>query len=72
SRSTSQFREIHPIIRAPVHSDAIGALAAVRPGIVLSGGRDKLLALHNMDTGKCILRWYGHEKEVTKVTYMRK
>ncbi|VDN88809.1 unnamed protein product, partial [Brugia pahangi] len=67
SRSTSQFREIHPTIRAPVHSDAIGALAPVRPGMVLSGGRDKLIALNNMDTGKCILRWYGHEKEVTKV-----
>lgn len=41
-RSSSQVREIRPIIRAPVHSDAIGALAPVRPGIVLSGGRDKV------------------------------
>nr|CDP97636.2 Bm5567 [Brugia malayi] len=72
SRSTSQFREIHPTIRAPVHSDAIGALAPVRPGMVLSGGRDKLIALNNMDTGKCILRWYGHEKEVTKISYQNK
>ncbi|MCP9261559.1 WD repeat-containing protein 31 [Dirofilaria immitis] len=62
-------KDINPIIHAPVHSDAIGALAPVRPGIVLSGGRDKLIALNNIDTGKCILRWYGHEKEVTKIAY---
>ncbi|OZC11879.1 WD domain, G-beta repeat protein [Onchocerca flexuosa] len=69
SRSSSEIREKHPIIRAPVHTDAIGALATVRPGIVLSGGRDKLIALNNTDTGKCLLRWHGHEKEVTKIGY---
>ncbi|KAM3719564.1 WD repeat-containing protein [Dirofilaria immitis] len=69
SRSISHVKDINPIIHAPVHSDAIGALAPVRPGIVLSGGRDKLIALNNIDTGKCILRWYGHEKEVTKIAY---
>lgn len=33
---------MRPVIRAPVHTDAIGALATVRPGIVLSGGRDRV------------------------------
>lgn len=33
---------MQPTIHVPVHSDAIGALAPVRPGIVLSGGRDKV------------------------------
>lgn len=42
SRSLSEIKEKRPIVRAPVHSDAIGALATVRPGIVLSGGRDKV------------------------------
>uniref|UniRef100_A0A915PNQ8 Anaphase-promoting complex subunit 4 WD40 domain-containing protein n=1 Tax=Setaria digitata TaxID=48799 RepID=A0A915PNQ8_9BILA len=69
SKSSSQMKTGRPIIRAPVHNDAIGALAPVRPGIVLSGGRDKLLALNNTDTGKCVLRWYGHEKEITKIAY---
>ncbi|VDN43910.1 unnamed protein product [Gongylonema pulchrum] len=67
-RSASNINEKYPTVRAAVHSDAIGALAPVRPGMILSGGRDKLIALNNTDTGECVLRWYGHEKEVTKVT----
>lgn len=29
-------------MRPAVHSDAIGALASIRPGMILSGGRDKV------------------------------
>uniref|UniRef100_A0A9J2Q506 Anaphase-promoting complex subunit 4 WD40 domain-containing protein n=2 Tax=Ascaris TaxID=6251 RepID=A0A9J2Q506_ASCLU len=68
-RSSTGYMDKHPIIRNPVHSDAVGALAPVRPGMVISGSRDKVIALNNIDTGECVLRWYGHEKEVTKLIY---
>ncbi|VDN06973.1 unnamed protein product [Thelazia callipaeda] len=70
-RSISHGKEKHLIIRTPTHTDAIGALAPVRSGMVLSGGRDKLIALNNTDTGECVLRWYGHKKEVTKLAFER-
>ncbi|KHN83694.1 WD repeat-containing protein 31 [Toxocara canis] len=68
-RSSTNYMDKHPIMRNPVHSDAVGALAPVRPGMVISGSRDKVIALNNYDTGECVLRWYGHEKEVTKLVY---
>ncbi|VDM49251.1 unnamed protein product [Toxocara canis] len=68
-RSSTNYMDKHPIMRNPVHSDAVGALAPVRPGMVISGSRDKVIALNNIDTGECVLRWYGHEKEVTKLVY---
>ncbi|MFH4977954.1 hypothetical protein AB6A40_004663 [Gnathostoma spinigerum] len=71
TKSTSSPTQVNkrPIIRPAIHGDAIGALAAVRPGMVISGGRDKLIALNNIDTGECPLRWHGHDKEITKVAY---
>uniref|UniRef100_A0A914S3T5 WD_REPEATS_REGION domain-containing protein n=1 Tax=Parascaris equorum TaxID=6256 RepID=A0A914S3T5_PAREQ len=49
-RSPTGYMDKHPIIRNPVHSDAVGALATVRPGMVISGSRDKVIALNNIDT----------------------
>uniref|UniRef100_A0A0K0DHV5 WD_REPEATS_REGION domain-containing protein n=1 Tax=Angiostrongylus cantonensis TaxID=6313 RepID=A0A0K0DHV5_ANGCA len=37
--------------------------------MVITGSRDKSLALNNVDTGECITRWIGHDAEVTKLAY---
>nr|CDJ92063.1 WD40 repeat domain containing protein [Haemonchus contortus] len=58
-----------PVTRPPVHTDSITAMAVVRPGMVITGSRDKSLALNNVDTGECVTRWIGHNAEVTKVAY---
>ncbi|TMS35538.1 hypothetical protein L596_002920 [Steinernema carpocapsae] len=69
SPSHPSYFDRHPVIRKSVHVDSIGALAPVRPGMVLTGSRDKVIALNNVDTGECVMKWFGHEKEVTKVQY---
>ncbi|VDL74811.1 unnamed protein product [Nippostrongylus brasiliensis] len=58
-----------PLIRPAIHFDSITAMAVVRPGMVITGSRDKTLALNNVDTGECVTRWIGHDAEVTKVAY---
>ncbi|CAJ0607280.1 unnamed protein product [Cylicocyclus nassatus] len=58
-----------PLIRPAIHSDSITALAVVRPGMVITGSRDKKVALNNVDTGECITMWEGHDGEVTKLAY---
>jgi len=58
-----------PIIRPPIHSDSINTLAALRPGVILSGSSDRTIIAHNLDTGECLHKWTGHEKEITKVIY---
>lgn len=58
-----------PLIRAAVHTDSIPTMAVVRPGMVITGSRDKSLSLNNVDTGECVTRWVGHEAEITKVAY---
>uniref|UniRef100_A0A914DFL1 Uncharacterized protein n=1 Tax=Acrobeloides nanus TaxID=290746 RepID=A0A914DFL1_9BILA len=68
SRSIT-FMEKHPIIRTPVHNDNINCLAGIRSGMVVSCSADKTIVLNNIDTGECVLRWTGHEKEVSKVIY---
>ncbi|KAI1712480.1 WD repeat-containing protein 31 [Ditylenchus destructor] len=57
------------IIRPAVHLEAINWLAAVRTGMVISASSDKTIVLNNLDTGACVMRWRGHEREVTKVIY---
>lgn len=57
-----------PTIRKALHTDSINSLAAVRPGLVISGSSDKSVIAHNLDTGECIQQWTGHAKEVTKVS----
>ena len=37
--------------------------------MLVSCSSDKTIALNNMDTGACLTRWRGHEREVTKVVY---
>ncbi|KAK5971014.1 hypothetical protein GCK32_001792 [Trichostrongylus colubriformis] len=46
-----------PVTRPPIHTDSITAMAVVRPGMVITGSRDKTLALNNVDTGECVTRW---------------
>ncbi|KJH41878.1 WD domain, G-beta repeat protein [Dictyocaulus viviparus] len=58
-----------PLIRPAIHSDSISAMVVVRPGMVITGSRDKSLALNNVDTGECITRWTGHDAEVTKLAF---
>ncbi|VDN51721.1 unnamed protein product [Dracunculus medinensis] len=69
-RASTRSYVKYPVMRPAVHSDAIGALASIRPGMILSGGRDKIISLNNIDTGECVLKWFGHEKEVTKVIFL--
>ncbi|KAL3108479.1 hypothetical protein niasHT_015401 [Heterodera trifolii] len=64
-------RRRHPIVRPTVHLDTVNWLSSVRPEIVISCSSDKSIALHNIDTGACLTRWRGHQKEVTKVMYKR-
>uniref|UniRef100_A0A0N5B3B8 WD_REPEATS_REGION domain-containing protein n=1 Tax=Strongyloides papillosus TaxID=174720 RepID=A0A0N5B3B8_STREA len=52
-----------------VHKGTVGCLVSVRTGMYISGGADSSLALHNIDTGACTLKWIGHTNEVTKVAY---
>uniref|UniRef100_A0A915DTT7 Uncharacterized protein n=1 Tax=Ditylenchus dipsaci TaxID=166011 RepID=A0A915DTT7_9BILA len=58
-----------PIIRPAVHLEAINWLAAVRSGMVLSCSSDNTIVLNNIDTGACVFRWRGHQREITKTIY---
>ncbi|CAD5209811.1 unnamed protein product [Bursaphelenchus okinawaensis] len=66
---TTQIFRKEPQIRPTLHRESINTLATVRPGIVISGSSDRNVIVHNMDTGECVNKWSGHEKEVTKVVY---
>ncbi|KAI6184796.1 WD repeat-containing protein 31 [Aphelenchoides bicaudatus] len=68
-RCTSMVFNRQPTIRPALHSESINALAPLRPGVVISGSSDKTIIAHNLDTGECLHKWTGHEKEVTKVIY---
>uniref|UniRef100_A0A183CDE7 WD_REPEATS_REGION domain-containing protein n=1 Tax=Globodera pallida TaxID=36090 RepID=A0A183CDE7_GLOPA len=57
--------------RPAVHLDTINWLTSVRPEMVISCSSDKSIALNNIDTGACLMRWRGHEREVSKVVYKR-
>ncbi|XP_064616599.1 WD repeat-containing protein 31-like isoform X2 [Liolophura sinensis] len=63
--SSPSATEFHPHI----HEDAVTAVAAVRPGVCLSGSKDKAVILYDFNSHQELQRWLGHEKEVTKVLY---
>uniref|UniRef100_A0A0K0EA73 WD_REPEATS_REGION domain-containing protein n=1 Tax=Strongyloides stercoralis TaxID=6248 RepID=A0A0K0EA73_STRER len=63
------FLEKKTFFTPSVHEGTVGCLAAVRPGMVISGGSDSVISLNNIDTGKCVLKWLGHLNEITKVGY---
>lgn len=57
--------------RTAVHRDAIGALASVRPGMVLSGGRDKVQIKHynscsKLNIGLQLIKF--NQQKNTKIT----
>ncbi|KAK7487407.1 hypothetical protein BaRGS_00021369 [Batillaria attramentaria] len=55
--------------RPSVHSDAVVSLAAIQPGLCLSGSKDKSVALYDYQNSRLEDRWTGHEREITKVCY---
>ncbi|XP_042691804.1 WD repeat-containing protein 31 [Centrocercus urophasianus] len=55
-------------LHSPAHSDAVTCVAAVRPELCVSGGKDKSVAVCNWRSGAVLGRFISHEHEVTKVT----
>uniref|UniRef100_A0A8C5JSV5 WD repeat domain 31 n=1 Tax=Junco hyemalis TaxID=40217 RepID=A0A8C5JSV5_JUNHY len=53
---------------SPAHSDAVTSVAALKPDLCVSGGRDKSVAVSSWRSGAALRRFTGHEREVTKVT----
>ncbi|KFW68735.1 WD repeat-containing protein 31 [Pygoscelis adeliae] len=52
----------------PAHTDAVTSVAALKPDLCVSGGRDKSVAVCSWRSGAALRRFVGHEREVTKVT----
>ncbi|NXI61939.1 WDR31 protein, partial [Anseranas semipalmata] len=52
----------------PVHADAVTSVAALKPDLCVSGGKDKSVVVCNWRSGAMLRRFIGHEHEVTKVT----
>ncbi|NWR18189.1 WDR31 protein, partial [Emberiza fucata] len=50
------------------HTDAVTSVAALKPDLCVSGGRDKSVAVSSWRSGAALRRFTGHEREVTKVT----
>ncbi|XP_072208955.1 WD repeat-containing protein 31 isoform X2 [Excalfactoria chinensis] len=55
-------------LHSPVHRDAVTCVAAVRPELCVSGGKDKSVAVCDWRSGAVLGRFISHEHEVTKVT----
>ncbi|XP_032564206.1 WD repeat-containing protein 31 isoform X6 [Chiroxiphia lanceolata] len=53
---------------SPAHTDAVTSVAALKPDLCVSGGRDKSVAVCSWRSGAALRRFVGHEREVTKVT----
>ncbi|XP_069465921.1 WD repeat-containing protein 31 [Ambystoma mexicanum] len=51
----------------PAHNDAVTSVAALKSDLCVSGGKDKAVIVSNWRTGAALTRFFGHEKEVTKV-----
>ncbi|KAK7095092.1 WD repeat-containing protein 31-like [Littorina saxatilis] len=77
-RGTSKFEELGggdsnlgngKMSRPSVHTDAVVALAAIQPGLCLSGSKDKAVVLYDYHNDRLEDRWTGHEREVTKVCF---
>ncbi|CAJ0570375.1 unnamed protein product, partial [Mesorhabditis spiculigera] len=68
-KSTSVFNCRDPKKRPSPHIENVGALAPVRPGMLISGGKDSIISLNNLDVGDSLMTWRGHTKEVLKVVY---
>ncbi|KAM4889534.1 WD repeat-containing protein 31 [Sylvia borin] len=53
---------------SPAHTDAVTSVAALKPDLCVSGGMDKSVAVSSWRSGAALRRFFGHEREVTKVT----
>ncbi|KAM6047565.1 WD repeat-containing protein 31 isoform 1-T1 [Chlamydotis macqueenii] len=53
---------------SPVHADAVTSVAALKPDLCVSGGRDKSVAVCSWRSGAALRQFIGHRREVTKVT----
>ncbi|XP_009666411.2 WD repeat-containing protein 31 isoform X3 [Struthio camelus] len=53
---------------SPVHADAVTSVAALKPDLCVSGGKDKSVVVCNWTSGAVLRRFVGHEREITKVT----
>ncbi|XP_064650113.1 WD repeat-containing protein 31-like [Lineus longissimus] len=53
----------------PVHTDAVSSLAAIQPGICLSGSKDHSVVLFDYNGGNTLQKWTGHQREITQVAY---
>ncbi|XP_030910341.2 WD repeat-containing protein 31 isoform X2 [Melopsittacus undulatus] len=71
-RADGSMGEVGPARAAPqhslAHSDAVTAVAALKPDLCVSGARDKSLAVCSWRSGAVLQRFTGHQREVTKVT----
>ncbi|KGL80261.1 WD repeat-containing protein 31, partial [Tinamus guttatus] len=53
---------------SPAHAGAVTSVAALRPDLCVSGGKDKTVVVCNWRSGAVLRRFVGHEREITKVT----
>ncbi|NXX84052.1 WDR31 protein, partial [Urocolius indicus] len=51
-----------------LHTNAVASVAALKPDLCVSGGRDKSVTVCSWRSGAVLRRFLGHEREVTKVT----
>ncbi|KAK3779360.1 hypothetical protein RRG08_052582 [Elysia crispata] len=52
-----------------VHSDAVASVAIVSPGLCLSGSKDGVVRLLNLNSQSLVESWSGHDGAITKVCY---
>ncbi|NXA39302.1 WDR31 protein, partial [Eudromia elegans] len=53
---------------SPAHADAVTSVAALKPDLCVSGGKDKSVVVCSWRSGAVLRRFLGHEREITKVT----
>ncbi|EDV27993.1 uncharacterized protein TRIADDRAFT_53104 [Trichoplax adhaerens] len=53
---------------AACHSEPVTCINNMSYGVTISGSQDKTVLAYNWRTGNIIRRWFGHNKEITKVT----
>ncbi|NWJ04235.1 WDR31 protein, partial [Crypturellus undulatus] len=53
---------------SPAHTDAVVSVAALKPDLCVSGGKDKSVVVCDWRSGAVLRRFIGHEREITKVS----
>ncbi|RDD44364.1 WD repeat-containing protein 31 [Trichoplax sp. H2] len=54
---------------AACHSEPVTCINNMSYGVTISGSQDKTVLAYNWRTGNIIRRWFGHNKEITKVIH---